>query len=109
MSGHTFKIGDRVRCGRYVGTVDMTDGTWFRIGGRDSWGSSWSMWVDGAGCNLAPPMSPEARMVWHAMRAGAKRTTNDLTIFKGQRLRTYRDGDGIFLTIRGDYRAEVQS
>lgn len=97
MSGHTFKVGDRVRTpsGR-VGRVRFVVGPTIDVAGTHFVG-------DYAPEELtpAPPMSPEARMVWHAMRAGAKRE-NGHVVFGGQRKRLYSDGDSIFLSIYTD-------
>jgi hypothetical protein len=105
----TFKIGDRVRCGAHVGTIDKVAefSSWFRINGADSWGK-WTRWVDPLQCVPCPPMSPQARMLWHAMRAGAKRTNGRVFVFGNLRKREYSDAGNVFLTIYGDYQA-VQS
>ena len=109
MSSPTFKVGDRVRITKDVVLINNLTGKVGRIV------------VDvEPGEIVVTPMSPQARMVWHAMRAGAKRvgrkhiTTRDGTCW---RIHKY-ESDHIVIrvdialpplpAVYGDYRTEVQ-
>lgn len=101
MSAPTFKVGDRVRISTpgyslygKAGHVDaMSAG---RVTVLDEHKPpKWCATIDGSDLRLAPPMSPEAKMVWHAMRAGAKRTARiHITSMNGTcyRVRQYTSG-----------------
>ena len=108
MSAPTFKADDRVRCWQVSGMLKITG---VSASGNvacvvDSNGEEWRLHT--RELTHVAPMSPQARMLWHAMRAGAKRT-NGRVFVQGLRKRTYWNDDGVILTIYGDYRAEVQS
>lgn len=110
MTAPTFKIGDRVRCWQASGLLKVTG---VSASGNvavvvDASGEEW--YLRTSELTLVQPMSPQARMLWHAMRAGAKRTNGRVFVFGNQQKREYSDDEYIFLTIYTDLPAdEVQS
>lgn len=103
MTAPTFEYGDRVRViGEGRGTVESFHGR--LIGVRMDDNTPHLRWAYPDG--LVPAMSHQALMVWHAMRAGAKRTNGGRDMLAGQRVRTYWTDDGrVYLSVLGEYRA----